>query len=144
MARQILANTAIHPSIHHKLGKGYGKGVDQEGIIENIKNAAQNTPVLVLGMRQNPVCRAVQKNLKKGNVDFKYLEYGSYFSEWQPRLAIKMWTGWPTFPMVFVNGLLVGGNHEVSGLINSGELTSMLSQGAPHEGKASVSASSQL
>ncbi len=140
MARQILANTAIHPSIYHKLGKGYGKGADHEGIIEKIKSAAQNSPVLVLGMRQNPVCKTVQKNLKKADVNYQYLEYGSYFSEWQPRLAIKMWTGWPTFPMVFVNGLLVGGlvggNHEVSGLINSGELTKLLSHGEPHENKA--------
>jgi len=136
MARQILANTAIHPGIHHKLGKGYGKGADHEGIIENIKSATQNSPVLVLGMRQNPVCKTVQKNLKKANVDYQYLEYGSYFSEWQPRLAIKMWTGWPTFPMVFVNGLLVGGNHEVSGLINSGELAKLLSKNESHESKA--------
>ena len=32
-------------------------------------------------------------------IDFYYLEYGSYFSQWHRRLALKMWTGWPTFPM---------------------------------------------
>ncbi len=136
MARQILASTAIHPNIHHKLGKGYGKGADHQAIIEGVKNAAQNNTVLVVGMRQNPVCKTVQKNLKKASVDFKYLEYGSYLSQWQPRLVIKMWSGWPTFPMVFVNGLLVGGNHELTGLINSGELSHMLSQGVGHENKA--------
>ena len=26
----------------------------------------------------------------------------------------KMWTGWPTFPMVFVNGVLVGGPKELA------------------------------
>ena len=40
---------------------------------------------------------------------YKYLEYGSYLSGWQRRLALKMWTGWPSFPMVFVKGVLVGG-----------------------------------
>jgi glutaredoxin-related protein len=33
-----------------------------------------------------------------------------------------MWTGWQTFPMVFVKGVLVGGANEVKKLIESGEL----------------------
>ena len=32
---------------------------------------------------------------------YRYLpEYGSYFGGWRRRLALKMWTGWPTVPMV--------------------------------------------
>ena len=50
------------------------------------------------------------------------IEYGSYWSEWRRRLALKMWTGWPTFPMVFVKGVLVGGAQDLERLINSGEL----------------------
>jgi glutaredoxin-related protein len=37
-----------------------------------------------------------------------------------------MWTGWPTFPMVFVRGVLVGGATDVDKLIASGELKQML------------------
>jgi monothiol glutaredoxin len=36
-------------------------------------------------------------------LDFIYLEYGSYTKGWRRRLALKMWTGWPTFPMIFVD-----------------------------------------
>ena len=25
------------------------------------------------------------------------------------RLAIKMWSGWPTYPQIFIKGTLVGG-----------------------------------
>jgi monothiol glutaredoxin len=39
---------------------------------------------------------------------------------------LKMWTGWPTFPMVFVKGVLVGGATDVEALIASGELKRML------------------
>jgi len=37
-----------------------------------------------------------------------------------------MWTGWPTFPMVFVKGILVGGYTDLKALIDSGELRSLL------------------
>jgi monothiol glutaredoxin len=35
---------------------------------------------------------------------YQYLEYGNYFNTWRERNALKLWTGWPTFPMVFVKG----------------------------------------
>ena len=38
------------------------------------------------------------------------------------RNALKMWCGWPTFPMVFVKGTLVGGADELQKLLESGEL----------------------
>jgi monothiol glutaredoxin len=28
---------------------------------------------------------------------------------WKKRLAIKLWTGWPTFPQIFHKGVLIGG-----------------------------------
>ena len=37
-----------------------------------------------------------------------------------------MWTGWPTFPMVFVKGTLVGGASDLDKLIAGGELKKML------------------
>jgi len=42
------------------------------------------------------------------------------------RLALKMWTGWPTFPMVFVKGMLIGGADDLAKLIASGELKRLL------------------
>ena len=39
-----------------------------------------------------------------------------------------MWSGWPTFPMVFVNGVLVGGASELQALVTSGELSTMLAK----------------
>jgi len=39
---------------------------------------------------------------------------------------LKLWTGWPTLPMVFVRGALVGGADDLAKLIASGELKRML------------------
>jgi len=47
-------------------------------------------------------------------------------SQWRRRTALKMWTGWQTFPMVFVKGTLVGGANDVQKLIESGELQRLL------------------
>jgi monothiol glutaredoxin len=59
---------------------------------------------------------------------YKYLEYGNYFNNWRERNALKMWTGWPTFPMVFVKGTLIGGASDLQALIDNGELKKMLTQ----------------
>ena len=56
----------------------------------------------------------------------QYLEYGSYLSRWRERLALKMWAGWPTLPMVFVKGVLIGGADDLAKLIASGELKRLL------------------
>lgn len=71
--------------------------------------------------------RKAREALAKAGVSFEYLEYASYLAEWRRRNALKMWTGWPTFPMVFVRGTLIGGNDDLAKLISSGELKSMLS-----------------
>jgi glutaredoxin-related protein len=45
---------------------------------------------------------------------------------WRERNALKLWTGWPTFPMVFVKGNLVGGANDLQKLIAGGELKALL------------------
>jgi glutaredoxin-related protein len=47
-------------------------------------------------------------------------------SDWRRRNALKLWTGWPTFPMVFVKGVLVGGFDDLKKLHDSGALKAML------------------
>ena len=60
------------------------------------------------------------------NIFVEMLEYGSYFSAWRERNALKMWAGWPTMPLVFVKGTLVGGADDLVRLIDSGELQRLL------------------
>lgn len=120
MSRQLLDEALIHPSIKPRMGGSH------EETVSEVKKAAASSPLLVVGMAQNPFCKKVRKHLDNANIHYSYLEYGSYFKEWQRRLALKMWSGWPTFPMVFVNGQLVGGNQEVEALLASGELKKLL------------------
>jgi len=97
--------------------------------VSEVAQAAESNTVLVVGMAQNPVVKKARKRLEQENIPFKYLEYGSYFSEWKPRLMIKIWSGWPTFPQIFVHGRLIGGAAELEALIESGEMQALLNTG---------------
>jgi monothiol glutaredoxin len=121
MPRRILETSRLHPAIRDKVAH------HEADIVHNVQAASQSNAVLVVGMRQNPVCRKARKLLDAAGVPYHYLEYGSYLSLWRRRNALKMWTGWPTFPMVFVKGTLVGGASDLAKLIESGELNRMLS-----------------
>jgi glutaredoxin-related protein len=82
--------------------------------------------VVVVGMRQNPFPRRARRLLDQAGVAYHYLEFGSYFSRWRERTAIKMWCGWPTLPMVFVKGRLIGGAKDLQALLATGELQTLL------------------
>jgi glutaredoxin-related protein len=94
--------------------------------VKEVRDSVARHAVVVVGMRQNPFVRKARKALQDAGVAFEYLEYGSYLSEWRRRNALKMWAGWPTLPMVFVKGVLVGGAEDLARLIASGELRTML------------------
>jgi monothiol glutaredoxin len=114
--RPILEEQRIHPAVRDKIA-GY-----RGDVVKEVQDAIAANAIVVVGMRQNPWPKKARKLLDAAGLAYKYLEYGSYWSEWRRRLVLKMWTGWPTFPMVFVKGVLVGGAQDLERLINSGEL----------------------
>jgi len=91
-------------------------------IVEEVANAIVRDPIVVVGMAQNPFVKKARKLLDNAGVKFTYLEYGSYLAKWKERLALKLWAGFPTFPMVFIDGTLIGGFAELEALHASGKL----------------------
>ncbi|RZI74347.1 MAG: glutaredoxin [Variovorax sp.] len=120
MPRQILAETQIHPAIRDRIAN------HRQSIVREVQTAIAAHPVVVVGMGINPHPKRARKMLDAAKVPHHYLEYGSYLSMWRPRNALKMWTGWPTLPMVFVRGTLIGGADDLKKLIASGELQRLL------------------
>ena len=94
----------------------------QPAVVREVEEAVRRDAVVVVGMSQNPFVRNVRKALGEAGIAFTYLEYGSYLSKWKERLAIKLWTGWPTFPQVFVRGVLLGGFDLTKAAIADGTL----------------------
>lgn len=122
MPRIILEEARLHPAIRETVANSHAD------IVHNVQAAAASNPVLVVGMAQNPHCRRARRLLDAAGVPYQYLEYGSYLGLWHKRLALKIWSGWRTFPMVFVKGVLVGGADEIGKLIGNGELKRTLGE----------------
>jgi glutaredoxin-related protein len=97
-----------------------------EDVVAEVEQTIKREPVVVVGMAQNPHVKNVRKALDEAGVPYRYLEYGSYFSEWKKRLAVKLWSGWPTFPQVFVRGVLIGGEDLTKAALADGSLRAML------------------
>lgn len=123
MTRHILDVAAIHPAVRGRV-QGHHRGV-----VEEVLAAIASEAVVVVGMRSNPFVRRARKQLEAAGVAHRYLEYGSYLSDWRRRNALKMWSGWPTFPMVFVRGTLIGGAEDLARLMASGEFEALRAQG---------------
>ncbi len=120
MPRSVLDENHIHPAIRERVAGLHST------IVQEVQAAVRQHPVVVVGMAQNPFVRKARKALDAAGIPFHYLSYGSYLSEWRRRNALKMWTGWPTFPMVFVKGTLIGGSEELAKSMASGELQRLL------------------
>jgi glutaredoxin-related protein len=111
--RAILSEEHIHPAIREPIAR------HNADIIKEVQDAISTNKVVVVGMAQNPAPRRARKMLDAAGIAYKYLEYGNYFNTWRRRNALKMWTGWPTFPMIFVDGVLIGGADDLAKLMAS-------------------------
>jgi monothiol glutaredoxin len=116
MPRRILDEAQIHPAVREQIA------TYQADIVNEVQAAVAANNIVVVGMRQNPFPKKARKLLDAAGLTYKYLEYGNYFGPWRRRLALKMWTGWSTFPMVFVKGELVGGAADLARLLENGAI----------------------
>ncbi len=119
MTRKILSEEKIHAAIKQKVSDNH------RDIVEEVQSLIEQNEIVIIGMGWNPHCRTACKTLD-GKFDYKYVEYGNYLSPWRRRNALKMWSGWPTFPMVFVKGVLVGGADDLQRVVDKGELEGLL------------------
>ena len=120
MSRAVLDEDHIHPAIRARVAAHHAD------VVREVQHAVAAHPVVVVGMGQNPFPRRARRALDAAGIAHHDLDYGSYFGGWRRRNALKLWTGWPTLPMVFVRGTLIGGSSDLTKLIASGELKRML------------------
>ena len=116
MNREILANDQVDAEALSQISNYH------LGIVKEVQTTVKSNKVVIVGMRQNPVVKSAKKALAAAGIPFTYLEYGSYFSMWKERLAIKLWSGWPTYPHVFVEGKLIGGRDETVKALKAGKI----------------------
>ncbi len=115
----------IHPAAQLLRASKYASTVAE------VAAAVASDALVVIGMGWNPSVGRARNALTAAGVSHTYLGYGNYAVGWRKRLAIKLWAGWPTYPMVFVYGQLVGGATDLQKLVASGEFATMLTAGRP-------------
>jgi len=114
--RKVLSNEHLSPQAAQSIASYHSSVVDE------VAHAVATHKVVVVGMRANPFVKKACQALEEKNITYKYLGYGGYLSKWKERLAIKLWSGWPTYPQVFVDGKLVGGAMDLKKLLSEGKL----------------------
>jgi monothiol glutaredoxin len=110
-----LHNGRFHTVIRDKVAS------NQLSIVKEVQAAVAQHAIVVVDMRMNPFPKKARTLLDDAGLVYHYIEYGSYFKLWRERSALKMWTGWPTIPIIFVKGTLVGGADNLKKLLASGE-----------------------
>ncbi len=116
MSRKTLDSSRVTPEAAKAIESYYQSAVDE------VSKAIESNRVVVVGMSINPFVKKAKAALTNAKVEFKYIEFGSYTSKWKERLAIKIWSGWPTYPQVFVDGKLVGGFQETKKALDEGKI----------------------
>jgi glutaredoxin-related protein len=124
VGRPLFDEARIHPAIREKIARW------RVDVVQEVQDVVAAKHIVVVGMKMNPFPRKARKLLAAAGLEHTYLEYGSYLSGYRRRLPLKMWTGWPTFPMIFVKGVLIGGASDLEKLIASGTLARMLDESA--------------
>ena len=92
-------NTAAQQAIHNYFPT----------VVQAAQKAVDSNEWVIIGMSLNPHVKQARKILDSKGAKYQYIEHGGYLSMWKERLAIKLWSGWPTFPQVFHKGQLIGG-----------------------------------
>jgi glutaredoxin-related protein len=116
MPRHFLAAENIAPAAADTMARYHS------GVVAEVAAAIATNKLVLVGMKQNPFVKKARNALSDAGVQFTYLEYGSYLALWKPRLAIKLWSGWPTFPQMFVDGKLIGGYKELEAALKNGSI----------------------
>ncbi len=114
MSRRILAENRIHEGIRSDIVDFGGK------VIDEVDNSVKKQRVVIVGMAMAVSVKQAKSYMDSINEPYAYLEYGSYLSGWKERAAIKLWSGWTTFPLVFINGDLIGGATDLKRYIAAG------------------------
>jgi monothiol glutaredoxin len=120
MPRPVLDESAIHPVVRAHVASLHAD------VVAQVREAVSAHDVVVVGMVGNPFVKKARRALDAAGVAHHDIDIGSYFSQWRRRNALKMWSGWPTLPMVFVRRQLVGGADDLQRLIASGALKQLL------------------
>jgi monothiol glutaredoxin len=106
---------------------GYG-GHQSVDVNERIKKQLESYPVLLYmkGTPDFPQCGFSAKTVSVLRAIGAKFAYINIFEDPEVREGLKVYSNWPTFPQLYVNGELIGGCDIAVELYQSGELKQIL------------------
>lgn len=119
---------------------------DQEVLTGRLRSLTNAGPLMLFikGTPSAPRCGFTKQLLQLlDSIPLKY-DYFDILSDNVVRENLKLYSNWPTYPQVYVNGELVGGLDVVKELHASGELLTMLPDSLKLKSASSSSASTSI
>ncbi|PAV27212.1 monothiol glutaredoxin [Tamilnaduibacter salinus] len=97
-------------------------------INESIKSQLQENPIILYmkGTPQAPQCGFSAKTVQALMGCGERFAYVNILDNQELREALKVYSNWPTYPQLYINGELVGGCDIVLEMSESGELSEMV------------------
>ena len=80
-----------------------------------------NYGIVVIGVKFSPKNIYVNSLLQNTDHNVKELYLRPWMLDKDKKLAVMLWSGWPTFPQIFIRGMLIGGEQELRRAIRNGE-----------------------
>jgi monothiol glutaredoxin len=101
-------------------------------IMETIKEQLENNPIILFmkGTPQMPQCGFSAKTVQALMACGERFAYVNILEQPEIRENLKIYSNWPTFPQLYVNGELVGGCDIVTEMSENGELKELIKSAA--------------
>ncbi len=97
---------------------------------DRIEEQLKDNPVLLYmkGSPDFPQCGFSGQTVAALKAVGKPFSYVNIFDDPEVREGLKVYSNWPTFPQLYINGELIGGADIVVDMYNSGELQKLLDE----------------
>ena len=101
-------------------------------INETIKSQLEENPIILYmkGSPQAPQCGFSAKTVQAVMACGERFAFVNILDNQEIRENLKVYSNWPTFPQLYVNGELVGGCDIVMEMYESGELKKLIGEAA--------------
>lgn len=101
-------------------------------INESIKSQLEENPIILYmkGTPQAPQCGFSAKTVQALMACGERFAFVNILDNQELREALKVYSSWPTFPQLYINGELVGGCDIIMEMSESGELEKVVKEAA--------------
>lgn len=107
----------------------------KESIFTRIKKLLDSHPIVIFikGTPFKPFCKYSKQFMEL--IRPLKIRYKSFdiFADDNLRTFLRLYSGWKTYPQIYVNGKIVGGVDVLKGLIESGEINKVIPENCKHE-----------